>query len=176
MDTAYIWLLLGIIGALILLAVQFYSKRYLTLKKVLESFLLSLLVITVGFGSLWAFAGHVFFANQVASYIGWAQGSPFQTEVGFTNLAFGVLGILCIWIRGNFWTATVIGVSVFYLGAAIGHINNMFVTSNFSQGNVGADLVLNILIPLLLIGLLLSYRVLEERAVRSAIKSLERSL
>jgi hypothetical protein len=175
-DSSYTWLILGIIGALVLLGIQFYSKRYLTLKKIIESFLVSFLVITVGFGSLWAFAGHVFFANQVASYIGWAPGSPFQTEVGFTNLAFGILGLLCFWIRGNFWTATVIGVSVFYLGAAIGHINNMFANSNYSQGNVGADLVLNILIPLLLITLLVAYRVMEERAVRSAIKSLERSL
>ena len=176
MDTAYTWLILGIIGALIILGIQFYSKRVLTLKKIIESFLLSLLVITVGFGSLWAFAGHLFFANQVASYIGWSPGSPFQMEVAFTNLAFGVLGLLCFWIRGNFWTATVIGVSVFYLGAAIGHINNMFTTSNYAPGNVGADLVLNILIPLLLLGLLAAYKFMEERAVRSAIKSLERSL
>ncbi len=176
MDTAYIWLILGIIGALIILGVQFYSKRFLTLKKIIETFLLSFLVITVGFGSLWAFAGHLFFANQVASYIGWAPGSPFQTEVGFTNLAFGVLGLLCFWIRGNFWTATAIGVSIFYIGAAIGHINNMFNASNYSPGNVGADLVLNLLIPLLLLGLLAAYKVVEERAVRSAINSLERSL
>jgi hypothetical protein len=175
-DTAYTWLILGIIGALIILGIQFYSKRVLTLKKIFKIFLLSLLVITVGFGSLWAFAGHLFFASQVASYIGWAPGSPFQTEVGFTNLAFGVLGLLCFWIRGNFWTATVIGVSVFYLGAAIGHINNMFAASNYAPGNVGADLVLNILIPLLLLGLLAAYKVMEEREVRSAIKSLERSL
>lgn len=176
MDTAYTWLILGIIGALIILGVQFYSKRVLTLKKIFKIFLLSLLVITVGFGSLWAFAGHLFFANQVASYIGWAPGSPFQTEVGFTNLAFGVLGLLCFWVRGNFWTATVIGVSVFYLGAAIGHVSNMFAASNYAPGNVGADLVLNILIPLLLLGLLAAYKVMEEREVRSAIKSLERSL
>lgn len=176
MDTAYTWLILGIIAALTILGVQFYSKRVLTLKKIVEIFLLSLLVCTVGIGSLWAFIGHAFFANQVASYIGWAPGSPFQMEVAFTNLAFGVLGLLCFWIRGNFWTATVIGISVFYLGAAIVHISNMFSAANSSPGNVGADLVLNILVPLLLIGLLVVYKIMEERAVRLAIKSLERSL
>lgn len=176
MDTAYTWLTLGIIVALIILGVQFYSKRFLTLKKIVEVFLLSLLVCTVGFGSLWAFAGHAFFANQVASYIGWAPGSPFQLEVAFTNLAFGVLGLLCFWIKDDFWTATVIGVSIFYFGAAIGHISNMYATSNFSPGNVGADLFINILMPLLLIGLLVAHKIMKERAMRSAIKSLERSL
>lgn len=176
MDTAYTWLILGIISALIILGVQFYSKRFLTLKRILEIFLLSLLVVTVGFGSLWAFAGHAFFANQTASYIGWSVGSPFQLEVAFTNLAFGLLGILCFWIRGNFWTATVIGVSVFHLGAAIGHISSMFSAANYAPGNTGATLILDIIVPLLLIGLLLAYKIIEERAVRSAIKSLERSL
>ncbi|BDZ67340.1 DUF6790 family protein [Methanobacterium ferruginis] len=176
MDLAYIWLILGIIGALVILGIQFYSKRVLTIKKIVGAFLLSFLVITVGFSSLWAFIGHTFFASQVASSIGWAPGSPFQQEVGFANLAFGVLGILCYWIRGNFWTATVIGVSIFLLGAAIGHINNMFNTANYAPGNTGAVLVLDILVPLLLIGLLVAYKILQDRAVRSAIKSLERSL
>ena len=176
MDTAYIWLVSGIIVALMLLGVQFYSKRVLTLKKIIGTTLFSLLVVTVGLGSIWAFIGHSFFANQVASTIGWAPGSPFQQEVAFANLAFGVLGILCIWIRGDFWTATVIGVSIFLLGDAIGHISNIMVTNNYSPGNTGAILVLDILIPLLLIGLLVAYKIMEERAMRSAIKSLERSL
>jgi len=176
MDFAYIWLILGIIGALVSLAVQLYSKRALTIKKIVKTFLLSFLVITVGFSSLWAFIGHTFFANQVAAYIGWAPGSPFQQEVAFANLAFGVLGILCLWIRGNFWTATVIGISVFLLGAAIGHISNMFSTANYAPGNAGAVLVLDILVPVLLMGLLVAYKVLQDRDVRSAIKSLERSL
>lgn len=176
MDTAYTWLILGIIGALIMLGIQFYSKRALTMKRIVEISLLSFLVITVGLGSIWASIGHSFFANQVAASIGWAPGSPFQQEVAFANLAFGVLGVLCVWIRGNFWTATVIGVSIFLLGDALGHISNIFVTGNYASGNAGAVLVLDILVPILLIGLLVAYRIMEERAVRSAIKSLERSL
>jgi hypothetical protein len=176
MDTAYIWLALGIIGALIVLGIQYYVKRFLSIKKIIGVFLLSLLVITVGFGSFWSFIEHSFLANQVAAYIGWLPGNPFQLEVAFANLAFAVLGILCLWIRGNFWTATIIGVSVFYLGDACGHIINMFSTGNYAPGNAGTALFLDILIPILLISLLVSYKVLEERAVRSAIKSLERSL
>jgi len=176
MDTAYTWLLLGIIGGLLISGIQFYLKRSLTTKKLCEIFLLSLLVITVGFGSIWAFIGHAFLSNQIAAYIGWSAGSPFQLEVAFANLAFGVLGILCFWIRGNFWTASIIGFSIFTLGAAYGHILNMFSTRNYAPGNAGAVLILDILIPILLIALLLAYKVLEKRAMHSAIQSLERSL
>jgi hypothetical protein len=176
MDTAYIWFLLGILGALIISGIQFYLKRSLTTKKIVEIVLLSLLVITVGFGSIWIFIGHAFLPNQVAAYIGWVPGSPFQLEVAFANLAFGVLGILCFWIRGNFWTASIIGFSIFYLGSAYGHIINILSTGNYAPGNAGAVLILDILIPILLIVLLFVYKVQEKRAMHSAIKSLERSL
>jgi Family of unknown function (DUF6790) len=176
MDTAYTWFLLGIIGALLISGIQFYLKRSLTTKKLCEIFLLSLLVITVGFGSIWAFIGHAFLPDQVAAYIGWSAGSPFQLEVAFANLAFGVLGILCFWIRGNFWTASIIGFSIFTLGAAYGHMINILSTGNNAPGNVGAVLILDILIPISLIALLVAYKVLEKRAMHSAIQSLERSL
>ena len=52
----------------------------------------------------------------------------------------------------------------------------MLSVSNYALGTVGATLIVDILIPLLLIGLLVAHKVVEERAVRSAIKSLERSL
>jgi len=176
MDTAYIWFLLGIIGALLISGIQFYLKRSLTTKKLCEIFLLSLLVITVGFGSIWAFIGHAFFPDQIAAYIGWSSGSPFQLEVAFANLAFGVLGILCFWIRGSFWTASIICFSIFTLGAASVHIMNFFSTGNNAPGNTGAILLLDIIIPILLIALLVAYKVLEKRAMHSAIQSLERSL
>ena len=35
-----------------------------------------------------------FAADKVAEQLGWATGSPFQTEVGLFDLAFGVLGDL----------------------------------------------------------------------------------
>jgi Family of unknown function (DUF6790) len=60
--------------------------------RVVESFLLWFLVIVVGFGSLYAFVGHAFVADDVARSIGWPTGSPFQFEVALHNLAIGVWG------------------------------------------------------------------------------------
>jgi len=113
--------------------------------------LLNSLVINVGLGGLYAFIGHAFFADRVAEYIRWPKGSPFQFEVAVTNLGLGVLGILCVWLRGNFWIATIIAYSVFLLGAAFGHIRQMVKAKNLSAGNVGPVFVADILNPLILI-------------------------
>ena len=46
----------------------------------------------LGVQGLWAFIGHVFFPQQSAASIGWAD--PFQYEVGVANLG---LGLACIY-------------------------------------------------------------------------------
>jgi len=123
-------------------------------------FLLSFLVISVGIGSLIGFVGHVFFADRVAIDIGWATGSPFQQEVGFANLAIGILGITCIWLRGNYWVATVIAATIFLWGAAYGHIIDIIIHGNYSTGNAGnagGALFNDILVPLITIALLAAY-------------------
>ena len=155
MDTLFIWPTLVIIGALLHL---FISKGPRTKDRVIEIFLLYILVIMVGFGGIWAFIGHAFMPDQIAAYIGWPAGSPFQFEVACTNLGFGILGILCFWIRGNFWTATIIGFSVFYLGAAYGHIMDIIKHGNYAPGNAGAPLYLDIILPIVLIILLVAYK------------------
>jgi hypothetical protein len=82
-------------------------------------FLLSFLVISIGIASLIGFVVHIFFADQTAASIGWAAGSPFQREIGFANLALGVLGITCIWLRGNYWVATVVATTTFLRGGSL---------------------------------------------------------
>jgi hypothetical protein len=58
-------------------------------------------------------------AETTAQSIGWPAGNPFQSEVAVTNLTIATLGILCYWIRGSFWVATVTAFSVQWLGAAV---------------------------------------------------------
>jgi hypothetical protein len=77
--------------------------------------------------------------------------------VAVANLSVGILGILCYWIRGNFWVATVIGFSVWWLGDAVVHIRSIVVESNYAPNNAGMTLYLDILIPLILIALLIYY-------------------
>jgi hypothetical protein len=118
------------------------------------AFLRWFLVIAVGVQGVWAFLGHYFCSDDIAAYIGWASGNPFQKEIAFSNLAFGVLGLLCLQIHGGFWTATVVGISVFSLGAAVVHVHELRVNDNRNPGNSGTILFTDVLIPILLLTLL----------------------
>jgi hypothetical protein len=105
----------------------------------------------VGFGSLYAFMGHAFAADEVARSIGWPTGNPFQFEVALHDLAVGVLGALCFWLRGDFWSATVIAYAVFGVGAAYGHIRDIRLHHNYAPGNAGpvlyiSDIILSLLL------------------------------
>jgi len=133
------------------------GKRPIPLRRVAEVLLFYLLVVFVGVGGLMGFLGHTFMAREIALKIGW-QSSPFQFEVAVADLAFGVLGIMCIWQRRGFWTATGIGYSIFLLGCAYGHLREMILDGNFAPYNVGPVLWVNDLAVPLVILLLLFVR------------------
>ena len=141
------------IAAIICLsAISFYRSRYvLTSERAVEITLTWFIVIGIGLGGLTGFIGHMFMADQTAENIGWAIGSPFQREVAFANLAFGILGIMGYWVRKSFWLATIIGFSIFLLGAAYGHIYEMTEKGNNAAYNAGAVLYWDIAFPLGLI-------------------------
>jgi hypothetical protein len=122
---------------------------------VVEVILLYLFIFYVGAGGLLGALGHTVWAKETALKIGWAPGSPFQFEMAMANLAFGVLGILCIWQRGGFWNATGIGIAVLLLGCAYGHLREMVVGNNFAPYNAGAGIIFSdAVIPLVILGLL----------------------
>lgn len=124
--------------------------------RVVELLLLYQLIFNVGVMSLLGFYGHTFIAEQVATYLGW-QASPFQQELANANLGFAVLGFLSIWLRGHFWTATIIGSSIWLIGDAIDHVLHIVLHNNYSAGNVGFPLFSDFLSPVLLIVLLILY-------------------
>ena len=139
------------------------SKKRLSPRRIIEVILAYFLFINIGCTGLFSFTGHAFLADRVATSIGWPTGSPFQFEVAIANLAFGVLGILCMWIRGNFWWATGIGSAIFSLGAASGHIRDMILKQNFAIYNVGPVLFVNdILIPVVILTLLVTHKLMHK--------------
>ncbi|UTB33907.1 MAG: hypothetical protein NKF70_06885 [Methanobacterium sp. ERen5] len=163
MDFVVILIILTILIAITALIRNKIKNRPLNRLIIIKTFLLSFLVISVGFGSIWAFIGHAFLPVQVAESIGWATGSPFQTEVAFANLAIGILGILCYFFRDNFWVATVIASSIFLLGAAYVHVINIINYSNHAVGNAGTIFFMDIIGPVILIVLLILYKLYERK-------------
>ncbi len=109
-------------------------------------------IFIVAFSGFIAFLGHTFRADYVAQQIGWPTGNPFQSEVAVANLAFGVLGILTIWLRGTFWLATAISYAVFMTGAGVVHIHQLVVAGNRAPLNAGATiLAADLIVPLILL-------------------------
>jgi 4-amino-4-deoxy-L-arabinose transferase-like glycosyltransferase len=128
----------------------------------LEIFLLYLFGVGVAGSGIGGFFGHYFISDSVAESIGWPTGNPFQLEVGFANLAVGILGIVAMGRRDGFREATVIAVTVFGVGATIVHARDIIETGNLAPGNTLQN-VGNLLKPALLIGFLVASR----RAERS---------
>jgi hypothetical protein len=123
----------------------------------LEIFLLYLFGVGVGGGGIGGFFGHFFISDVVAQSIGWPKGNPFQLEVGFANLALGILGFLAMGRRDGFREATVVAVTVFGVGATIVHTMDIVQTGNLAPGNTLPN-VSNLLKPVLLIGFLSAIR------------------
>jgi hypothetical protein len=119
---------------------------------VVERLLAWILLLPIGVTGLWAGIYHVFFPAVAAAYIGW-EVSPFQFEVGMADLAIGATACLAFWRDLNFKAAAVSVAAIFLLGDAVGHVRQMLITGNFAPGNAGVPFYMDILCPLLTIGL-----------------------
>ncbi len=128
-----------------------------------EALLIPLFVVGVAGSGIGGFVAHVFLSDDIADSIGWPTGSPFQLEVGFANLAIGILGAVAAGRRDGFREATVIAVTVFGVGATVVHLLDIRETGNLAPGNTAQN-VSNLLRPLLLIILL----ALSRRAERTS--------
>lgn len=157
-------LALGIIGFFIHL---FVSKEPRTPLRIVRLFLLYQLVFSVGLSSLLAFIGLMFMSDFVALYTGWPA-CPFEKQLANVNLGYAVLGILCIWKGDEFWLATIIGISIWLVGDGIGHLADAILHGNYAPGNIGVPLYTDIIVPLVLIALYVSYQHLKKRGHESS--------
>jgi hypothetical protein len=103
---------------------------------------------SIGISFLYNFVFHVFAGQFAASLIGWAD-SPFQAEVGYASLGFGLVGLVAyrssLAVRG----VSILGPACFLLGAAVGHIIDIVTTGNNAPGNSGAILYTDIALPII---------------------------
>lgn len=115
-----------------------------------EAMLIPLFIVGVAGSGIGGFFSHVFISDEIADSIGWEAGSPFQLEVGFANLAIGLLGAIAAERRDGFREATVIAATVFAVGATLVHVRDIVDTGNLAPGNTIQN-VSNVVRPALLI-------------------------
>jgi hypothetical protein len=156
-------LLMGIIGFFIHL---FVSKQPKTPLRIVELFLVYQLVFSLGLSSFLAFFGLMFMTQFVADYSGWPA-CPFEKLLANVNLGYGVLGILCIWYRGTFWFATILGSSIWLIADGITHLADLYYNNNTSPGNIGMPLYTDIIVPVVLIILYVIYQRLSNKSPQS---------
>jgi hypothetical protein len=115
---------------------------------VADKLLSDYILYAVGFMYLYNFVVHTVFAETSAAFIGWPN-SPFQYEVGYASLGFGVAAVVAH--RSNFSArlVAVLGPSLFLWGAAAGHVREILMTKNFSPGNAGVVLWTDIFLPVI---------------------------
>jgi hypothetical protein len=141
-----------------IIAVIHIRVKHLAGGAALEKFLLWQLAVGFGLQLLYGGFGHLVVPDKVAESIGWPTGNPFQHEVGMWDGAMGIVGLLCLKFKDNFWTAMVVGPGLFFFAAGVGHVWELVVNGNTSPNNAGPVMYIDLLYPLFLAGLLIMYR------------------
>jgi hypothetical protein len=114
---------------------------------VIDRLLRYLFLFPLGIQGLWAFIGHVFFAEQAAASIGWAN-TPFQYEVGVANLGLGLASLYAAFRGFEARVAVAIAAAGFLIGAGVIHIFDIIGKGNLAPGNAGPILVTDFLTPI----------------------------
>jgi hypothetical protein len=150
-----IFAVLALMAATIHLVVS--PKQRSATVTIVGTYLLYLLFIYVGLMGLFTAYYHVFRPIEASASIGWST-SPYEYEVGMADLTIGVLGVLCLVFRENFWLATAIADAVWLLGDAVGHVREMVFHNNHAENNAGIFLIFELAMPVLILGLVFCYR------------------
>lgn len=113
-----------------------------------DTFLVWWLAVAVGVGTLLGAGAHLFDGPAIAEMIGYTRGNGgFQFENAMGDLSIGVVGLMCVRFRGDFWLAVLVVLSVQFYGDGIGHLYYWLAEDNTRPGNVGPPLWLDFIIP-----------------------------
>jgi hypothetical protein len=93
-------------------------------------------VYMIGVACVGGGISHIFFGRSISRSIGWDP-SPFETEVGFANLGFGVAGLMASSYDPEFWLAVIVANGIFRAGAGIVHVREIVQKGNYAINNTG---------------------------------------
>ena len=136
-----------VLGALFSLVGIFRASRPLSAPVVFEKIFFWFLFFSIGCTYVYNGIFHVAAPDLAAKFIGWAN-SPFQIELGFASIGFGVVGLIAPWKSIHMRFAAIAPVACFLWGAAGVHVQGMIADGNFAPGNAGIIFWTDILVPL----------------------------
>lgn len=142
-----------VIGLIFSSVAIYRNRNTLTRSFIIEAILKYFCFWAHGVSWIYNAVMHTVFHTMAASFIGW-EDSPFQLEVGFASLGFGIMGLVAIKKNFGLRLGLVIGTSAFLWGAAGGHLYELFEKENFAPGNAGVMLWTGLLLPVISIVLL----------------------
>jgi hypothetical protein len=114
-----------------------------------NSYLQAAVFFMGGIQGIWAAIAHLFFPKPTAKQIGWVS-NGFQTEMGATNLALGITGLLSgfnpIWL-----VPVALIIAIIFAGCAYAHIHDRLLNKNTAPCNSGPMLYTTIITSLTLL-------------------------
>jgi len=160
-------LYLQLVVIIISIAFHLYSTRNTNRKEsVVEIITIYVIGLSGWFGMMSGLFGHIIYADEVASSIGWPLYSGFQMELGFASIGIGLIGFLSFWNR-TYWLPSIIMRLIFGWGAGFTHILHMVQHNNFSPSNTGIVVYWDFIWPVISIILYLLYRREQNKAIRN---------
>lgn len=103
----------------------------------------------IGWAGVGAGISHIFFGRRISRTIGFDK-SPYELEVGFADLAMGIVALLAGAYAPEFSLAIILINAIFRVGCGIGHIRSMIKTRNFAVNNT-AILFIDFAVPAFLL-------------------------
>ncbi|CKL72545.1 integral membrane protein [Mycobacterium tuberculosis] len=120
-----------IVGVIVALIGAFVQSRRHRHRPAADIHMLWWMVLIVGVVSIIGAGYHVFDGERTAELIGYTRGDGgFQWENAMGDLAIGVVGLMAYRFRGHFWLATIVVLTIQYVGDAAGHIYYWVVENN----------------------------------------------
>lgn len=111
--------------------------------------LLNAVVYMIGWAGVGAGISHIFFGKKISKSIGF-DSDPYELEVGFADLSFGIVALLAPHFSTDYWFAIILVSSMYRVGCGIGHIKQIIQTKNYAVNNT-VILFTNFVVPAFLL-------------------------
>ncbi len=117
-----------------------------------------LVFYAIGLSFVWYATLHAYFGPMTSKFIGWAP-SPYQWELAWAEYGIALIAILSLWSGAQMRLAATLVFTVFSLGAAAQHIDEILCCANKAPGNAGPILWFgDIALPLIVFTLAVASR------------------